>query len=114
MSNALGCFRGEVHNAIAPVAGGLAYVLWGGCTGEVGVWLTHGDNDTVVEFSEGETAREYWSDTNTCSGTTVPATPEECVAYEGCERDVHWCQHSDGHNWPSFAGEAIWEFFKTQ
>jgi hypothetical protein len=41
-------------------------------------------------------------------------TPSECVEYGGRAPGypVRWCVYEDGHNWPSFAPEGMWAFFK--
>jgi poly(3-hydroxybutyrate) depolymerase len=122
MSNALGCFRGDVLRAIAPVAGmppraggrpGSAAT----CAGEVAAWIAHGENDETVDFTSGGVAtRDFWIGRNGCSASeSTPATPAECVAYSACKADlpVQWCVHQDGHNWPSFGGAAIWTFFAS-
>jgi hypothetical protein len=106
-----------VLRAIAPVAGGPPFGggTWGTCMGAVGAWMTHGDNDPTVEFTQGEAARDRFRMANGCATTTMPVDPMPCVAYDGCMPDlpVHWCVHQDMHNWPSFAGLAIWNFFNT-
>jgi len=112
MSNAMGCYRGEVHNAIAPVAGGPPY--YGDCATPVGAWIAHGKADDTVVLSQGETARDRWLFSNECADTTAPTDPSPCVAYDECTKDVHWCQYPGGHEWPSFAGLAIWNFFSAQ
>ena len=108
-SNVLGCKRGDVLRAIAPVAGGGPFTS---CAGQVAVWLTHGDNDAVVEFSEGEGSRDHWLAENSCGQASAPTDPPGCVAYEGCDDGypVHWCVHSQDHDWPDFAAAAIWSF----
>lgn len=112
MSNAMGCYRGDIHNAIAPVAGGPPF--YGDCTQAVGAWITHGKGDDTVEPSQGQDAVARWKYTNECDDTTTPTGANNCVAYDGCTRDVQWCEHSGGHEWPGFAGGAIWEFFAAQ
>jgi poly(3-hydroxybutyrate) depolymerase len=109
MSNTLGCFRSDVLRAIAPVAGGGPF---GSCNGSVAAWLTHGEADSVVPLSQGEGSRDHWLSANGCQSTTEPTAPAGCEAYEGCGEDtVIWCPHPGGHEWPSFAPEAIWGFF---
>lgn len=112
MSNAMGCYRSNVHNAIAPVAGGPPY--YGACDGAVGAWITHGQSDDTVELSQGEAARDVWWVQNECEEDTTSVGPDSCEAYTGCSRDLHWCQHTGEHEWPSFAGSAIWDFFAAQ
>jgi polyhydroxybutyrate depolymerase len=130
-SNALGCYRGNVIRAIAPVAG-MPPNAYGGtvtCSGNVAAWIAHGDNDATVDFTRGGIAsRDFWIAQNGCSTTTVtdPTTPNACVDYQGCRPDlpVIWCVHNEGHNWPNTgygcdggvcfnAGPAIWTFFAS-
>ena len=124
-SNHLGCLRGNVLRAIAPVAGGL--VETSNCVGNVGAFIAHASNDELVDFTTGGIAtRDFWIAKNGCSTTLAPVTvsPEECVEYQGCQPDlpVVWCVHTEGHNWPSLAncldggvcfdaGPAVWTFF---
>jgi poly(3-hydroxybutyrate) depolymerase len=116
-TNTLGCQRGDVLRAIAPVAGGGP---GGGrnnaCVGEVAVWLAHGENDPMVPFATGEQSRDRWLGFNGCDATaSVPATPDGCVDYTGCDAGlpVRWCVHQNGHSWPTFAPQGIWEFFSS-
>lgn len=115
MSNTLGCQMGDVFRAIAPMSGsGPGY---GGrassCVGEVAVWMSHGDNDTVVSTASGQASRDYWSKTNHCQMQTSPVDPSPCVAYAGCDpaSPVTWCEFVGGHTVPPFAAKAIWAFF---
>jgi poly(3-hydroxybutyrate) depolymerase len=117
MTNALGCFRGDVLRGIAPVAG---MPPFGNptCQGGVAAWIAHGDNDTTVDFTTGGIAtRDLWLKLNTCaaSGLATAVEPSPCVAYPGCSsgHSVHWCVHQNGHNWPSFAAAGIWAFFAS-
>lgn len=112
MSNLVGCSRGDVVRAIAPVSGGM--VTPGDCKGPVAAWIAHGDKDGTVATSEGIAARDRWLGVNKCGSTTKPTTPSPCVMYDGCEagRPVTWCQFSGGHfPLPSFTRQAIWDFF---
>lgn len=111
MSNYLGCYRADVLSAIAPVAGGPP---WISCDVPIAAWITHGTNDGTVDFSEGEATRDKWVAANSCDDTSASTDPDPCVAYDGCDRDVHWCVHDGGHEWPGFAGAAIWQFFEAQ
>jgi polyhydroxybutyrate depolymerase len=117
MSNALGCFRSSVLRAIGSVAGGPPF---GACESDtVAAWLTHGTEDQVVPFSQGEASRDALLDRNGCADTTMPTEPDPCVAYDGCAEGmpVVWCPHGEielsGHMWPRFAGPAIWAFFEA-
>jgi poly(3-hydroxybutyrate) depolymerase len=129
-TNAIGCYRGDIIRAIAPVAGmppgfGVGTVT---CAGNVGAFIVHGNNDTTVDFTRGGIAtRDFWLARNGCSTDTVPdpTTPNACVDYQGCQPDlpVIWCVHTQGHNWPNTTncdggiclntGSAIWGFFAS-
>jgi poly(3-hydroxybutyrate) depolymerase len=111
MSNALGCFRGDVLRAIAPVAGGGPFSQ--NCTGPLTAWLAHGNPDPVVDFQIGQGSRDHWLTANGCGAGTAPVEPAPCVAYDGCQGGtaVHWCVHTQEHNWPDFAGAGVWGFF---
>ncbi len=115
MSNALGCFRGDVVRAIGLVAGGGPF--GGPCVGQVAAWLAHGSLDMVVPLSQGEMSRNHWSDANGCAAETEAVDPAPCTAFTGCDAGfpVTWCEHDIpdflGHTWPSWAGPAIWKFF---
>jgi poly(3-hydroxybutyrate) depolymerase len=112
MSNLVGCERGDVVRAIAPVSGGL--VAGGACKGPVAAWVAHGDKDGTVAQSEGIAARDHWLTANGCSTTSKPTAPSPCVAYDGCGADhpVTWCSFSGGHYpLPAFTQKAIWDFF---
>jgi poly(3-hydroxybutyrate) depolymerase len=123
-SHFLGCKRGNILRAIGPVAGSL--VDSRDCIGQVAVIQIHGSKDTMVPAAEGMKSRDYWIGINSCSSeaseTTQGADPY-CVEYAGCDADfpVQYCLHDledpthsyPGHAWPGFAGDAIWNFFKS-
>jgi len=119
-ANTLGCRRGEVLRAIAPVAGGVRDFK--DCKGKLAVWMAHGTQDSQVNVSQGQAARAHWLDSNGCAKETPPAAvaPSPCVAYSDCMvgYPVHWCEHGEPtygnpatyHGWPSFATAAIVAF----
>jgi len=115
MSNTVGCALGDDFRAIAPMAGMGPRAFGGGspCTGQVAVWITHGNTDTVVQYSSGEASRDYWAGANNCETTTMPAGDNGCVAYDGCDdgHPVVWCEFDGGHTVPTFASEEVWAFF---
>jgi hypothetical protein len=88
--------------------------LFGGaqCVGQVAAWLSHGNMDDVVTFDSGVASRDHWIMTNHCQTTSMPTTPDPCVAYQGCDDGfpVTWCEFAGGHTVPAFASEAIWNF----
>lgn len=118
----LGCKRGDVLRAIAPVAGTL--VDPSHCIGQVAVIQIEGKTDTMVPPPVAENGRDYWVAINRCQGDqTVQGVDPYCAAYQGCDADfpVQYCLHDlenpdhdyPGHAWPPFAGPAIWDFFKS-
>jgi poly(3-hydroxybutyrate) depolymerase len=117
-SHLIGCERGNVFRAIAPIAGSFFnYYGFGGqpmCDYPVPMIGIHGTADTSVTPASGRSARDVWIAENGCSMTTMPSTPTECVDYQGCmgENAVKWCEHPGTHMVPSFAADAIWNFFR--
>jgi polyhydroxybutyrate depolymerase len=72
MTNTLGCQRGKVLRAIAPVAGGLG---GGGCMATpLPAWIAHASNDGVVPFAQGEAARAQWARASGCATTSQPGS----------------------------------------
>jgi poly(3-hydroxybutyrate) depolymerase len=115
MSNTIGCALGDELRAIAPMAGLGPSAFGGGgtCVGQVAVWLSHGNMDTVVTFASGQQSRDRWVTSNHCDSTTAAADANGCVEYEGCDDGfpVVWCEFDGGHTVPIFASTEIWKFF---
>lgn len=115
--NLLGCQRGDVLRALAPVAGGGPFGLGGGapdCVRPLSAWVAHAENDETVLFFNGESTVEHWAESAGCDESEKSdVSPEPCVAYADCRAgiDVHWCAYDTGHDWPAFATAAIWRFF---
>jgi polyhydroxybutyrate depolymerase len=132
-TNVLGCYRGDVLRAIAPVAGnppmsnGRTGVT---CVGNVAAVVIHGQNDPTVDYTRGGVGgRDFWAGKNGCSTTVdpVPITPPACLESQGCQPDlpVVFCTHTEEHDWPTAngkgcsadggvcfdAGSTIWTFF---
>jgi polyhydroxybutyrate depolymerase len=111
----LGCWRGDVLRAIAPIApGGNEVALpLDACVDEVGVWEGLGLRD--VDHEEGATrVREHYRAANGCGTTTAPTTPEGCEAYEGCRASAPlvYCTYDLGHEIPPIAPRGVWSFFR--
>jgi polyhydroxybutyrate depolymerase len=112
MSIAVGCAKGGVFRAIAPMSG----APYSGCVDgdqPVAFLGIHGDADNVVPLSNGEQGRDEFIARNHCDTQTMPTQPSGCVAYQGCDPGypVVWCEFSGGHSPPSFSGGAVWDFF---
>jgi polyhydroxybutyrate depolymerase len=113
MSDAIGLDMADVFRAIAPMSG--AFYSGGNraSTRPIAVWMSHSDADDVVPLADGEAALSVFLKNNGCAAETAPVSPEPCVAYQGCStgHPVTYCKFSGGHAPPSFASQAIWEFF---
>jgi poly(3-hydroxybutyrate) depolymerase len=110
----LGCKRGNVLRAIAPVAGSL--LDHNDCIGQVAVMQIHGKNDSTVPLGMIKPSRDYWAAINSCTKSeTHDGVDPSCVAYDDCDSQfpVQYCEHNGGHEWPDFASTAMWAFFKS-
>ncbi len=115
-ANMLGCLRGDVLRAIAPVAGGGPNLdAENPCTGQVAVWLAHGEMDDVVDIQYGQRSRDYWLEANGCTENYTPVDAGVCVAYQACDAGypVQWCVHEGDHIFTDFAPDAIAAFFSS-
>jgi polyhydroxybutyrate depolymerase len=122
-SNQLGCRRGDALRAIAPHAGGGPfagddeYDHDGNlkCTGKPpAVMVFHGEADDAVTLDNGLSSLSHWRWANGCSDESAPAGPQPCVSFQGCQRDVVWCQLPDqGHSVWSEGPKATWDFFAS-
>ena len=114
MTNAVGCFRGDVIRAIAAIAGSGPNNT-SQCKGPVAAWITHGMDDENVAFTSGERSRDFWLMQNGCTTTTAQGTPMQCQNYQGCMPGypVIWCPHvgETGHQEPPWGRVAVREFF---
>ncbi len=110
----LGCKRGNVLRAIAPVAGSL--LDHKDCIGQVAVMQIQGTNDKAVPLGMIKPSRDYWIAINSCTKENTDAGIDpSCTAYGNCDPQfpVQYCEHTGGHEWPDFASTAMWSFFKS-
>jgi poly(3-hydroxybutyrate) depolymerase len=112
MSNTLGCSMGDTFRAITPQSGSGPR---GTCVGQVAVWISHGNADDTVAFTQGTASRDFWLKANHCGITTTPANPSPCVSYEGCDpgKPVTWCEFDGGHVIQNWAPQGIWNFLSV-
>jgi polyhydroxybutyrate depolymerase len=113
-TNALGCQRGDVLRAIAPISGGAAFTS--NCKDKVAAWIAHGAMDNIVPTDEGRDARDLWTKQSSCDADMpMPVEPESCVTYAGCDANnpVHYCEYEGDHNLPKFGTRALWTFFQA-
>ncbi len=111
----LGCQKGDILRAIAPVAGSLTSED-SACIGQVAVMQTQGSNDTTTPPGMACPTRDYWVAINSCNKEgPSEGVDTSCDSYGGCDTNflVQYCYHSGGHEWPDFATESIWDFFKS-
>lgn len=124
MSWALGCGRGDVVRAIAPMAGNTTV---SGCLdgdNPVAVMGFHGDDDTVVSIEGGRTGRDEFIERNNC-GASKPSDstycagagsdPCTCTTYDGCDEGypVTWCEFNGPHTPAPNSAATIWNFFAS-
>jgi poly(3-hydroxybutyrate) depolymerase len=114
MTHILGWTRGNILRAIGPVAGTLTN--YQDNSGQVAAIQIHGSEDTDMSIEASRQTRDYWIAMNSCNKEeTEGGMDPTCDKYSGCDPDfpVQYCEHSGGHDWPDFASEAIWNFFKS-
>jgi poly(3-hydroxybutyrate) depolymerase len=112
MSLAIGCARGDVFRAIAPMSG----ALYSGCADSdapVAFLGFHGDDDDVVPIANGVTARDVFVERNGCQPEAPAVEADGCLRFEGCAAGapVTWCEFDGGHTPAPGSEQAIWDFF---
>jgi len=107
-SGVLGCRRTDIR-AMA-VGGSVIYFDPADCVGKPASWITIGTQELVAGR---EQFRDFFRDLDGCDATSTATTPAPCTAYDACNAatPVHYCQHPDGHIWPAFGSQAMWDFF---
>ena len=113
-TDTLGCRRGDVLRAIAPVSGIFQEnYSEKACIGQVASIIMNGDNDIIVPLSSALFGRDYWKAINSCSSEVSAGVDPSCIEYADCDPDftVQFCEFSGDHDWPDFGGEAVWDFF---
>ncbi|UCG72483.1 MAG: hypothetical protein JSV45_14755, partial [Chromatiales bacterium] len=116
MAHELGCNYGDVVRGIAPHSGILRSTR---CMGAVAVLQSHGSKDTLVPAGTGEAGHQFWVLYNGLQAdVSGPGIDPVCIDHSlgGSPYAVQWCLHDEqagplGHDWPSFASEATWDFF---
>lgn len=119
MAHLLACERGDVVRGAAPVSG---ILLSDRCLGQAAIFQIHGAADELVPASTGEPGKDYWAARAGCDlEAPIASLHGQCESYDGCDEGfaVHWCEHTEalppggqGHDWPPFAGQAVWAFFQ--
>lgn len=106
-SGLLGCQRDYIRAFAA--GGSVIYFDEEDCVQSPPAWITIGTEELT---SGREAFRDFFRDGAGCMESTMSTDPDPCVAYDGCDNIVHYCQHPDGHVWPGFGTEAFWSFFE--
>jgi polyhydroxybutyrate depolymerase len=111
----LGCYRGDVVRAIAPIAGGDVFHDEF-CKGTPSAWIAHGKDDLTIGYDKfAIPSRDHWLTVDGCGMTPAATDPAPCESYAGCKAGtaVTFCGHNGlgGHVVPDFAPQAIWDFF---
>ncbi|MDX2089182.1 MAG: hypothetical protein SFX73_15100 [Kofleriaceae bacterium] len=116
MTHRMACLRGDKLRGVATIAGGQS---GSNCTGNVAALLIHDLNDTTVNISHSEQARDNHLTRNGCTNprSTTPIDPSPCVEYAGCAagKRVVWCQ-TTGQNHSrqdAFAAPLFWSFISA-
>lgn len=112
MTHQLACVRGDQLTAVASIAGGNA---GRSCVGSVGALLIHDREDLTVNVMASEGARDGHLARNGCGDTTTPVDPSPCVAYDGCDMPVVWCETmGSGHSrQDGLSAPAFWGFLSS-
>ena len=116
MSHRLACVRGSVLQGVATIAGGQG---GSSCTGNVAALIIHDRDDTTVNISASEGARDALVASNGCDAEAArtPTDHPPCEAYAGCDEEtpVVWCETS-GQNHSrqdALAAAAFWDFLSS-
>jgi polyhydroxybutyrate depolymerase len=106
----IGCNRGDVFRAIAPMSGSLPSPCPAGK--HVAYWASHGTSDTTISPAQGQAARDEFVKRNHCGTQTPSPDTNNCVTYQACDQGypVVWCTFSGVHEPAPFAGPEIWQF----
>ena len=112
MSLAVGCARGDVFRAIAPMSG----ALYSGCedgTAPIAMLGFHGVDDTLVPLEDGVTGRDVFVERNGCEPAEAAVEVDGCLSFSGCAEGapITWCEFDGGHTPAPGSAEPIWAFF---
>jgi polyhydroxybutyrate depolymerase len=112
MSLAVGCARGDVFRAIAPMSG----ALYSGCedgAAPIAMLGFHGVDDTLVPLANGVAGRDVFVERNGCEPEGSAVDVDGCLSFQGCAEGspVTWCEFDGGHTPAPGSAQPIWDFF---
>lgn len=114
-TNELACQFGDIIRGAAPNAGSL---LSNRCVGAVAIMLIAGQNDELVPITIVEPTHQFWVtyngfDLNTFQNTAYGPCVDHSLG--ASSYPMLWCLHPGegnwNHNYPAWAGQAMWNFF---
>jgi poly(3-hydroxybutyrate) depolymerase len=110
MTLRVACNLYDTFRAVAPMSCSLSASNCPAGGAHIAYWSSQ---DTTIDISNGEAARDEFAKRNGCSmDEPTPYGSDGCVAYQGCDDGypVNWCPFEGIHQPPPFSGPAIWEF----
>ncbi len=129
LAHRLACEHADQIAAIAPVAGVISMPTCSPAR-PMPMFIVHGTNDSLVQYSWEAQTVDFWTQTNGCTTETLSYDngAASCVTHGGCTdgADVVMCTiEGGGHQWPGgdalpflgtksddlVATDAIWDFF---
>lgn len=113
MTLRVACNLYDVFRAVAPMSCSLSASNCPAGGAHIAYWSSHGEQDTTINISNGEAARDEFAKRNGCSMDEPPSIGSDgCVAYQGCDEGypVNWCPFMGIHQPPPFSGPEIWAF----
>jgi poly(3-hydroxybutyrate) depolymerase len=114
MSHTIACEMPDVFRAVGIMSGILIEPTSSCLNHGIAAWITHGESDTTLPYSNGVSAMNRVVTLNHCGSTTHAVTPSPCTQYDGCDvaNPVIWCPVAgEGHAIPSFGASSIATFF---
>jgi polyhydroxybutyrate depolymerase len=113
MTNVIGCARGRVLRAVAPIAGMGPYARV--CENVPSVMVVHGHADEQVAFHFGEQTRNRWITDAHCDAEPTPVEGTSCVRYNHCSdgHRIEFCTHDGDHSVPAEMSREVWRFFAS-
>jgi polyhydroxybutyrate depolymerase len=114
MSHTIACEMPDVFRAVGIMSGILIEPTSKCVNHDIAAWITHGESDTTLPYSDGVSAMNRIVSLDHCGATSHAVDPSPCMQYDGCDSadPVVWCPVSgEGHAIPSFGAQAIATFF---